>query len=205
MFIYVMGGGVFTTEDVGGLPPTASTIMKKAKSRMMDKDGRSRNRLSHTLAPLYYAKSKRPAPTDLDGAGVANRVGGGQQPQQPQQPALSRRQRSVQTKGKSSRRTFFSRLYFLLFFFLVFFFINEATYVCKHQSHLFYRSKQSSSARGNVQLLTTQFSFPPAGGRSIPSLSGLHIVETNQEIPVKSCVTRDSCRYTGNGLKNKIN
>lgn len=82
--------------DLGGLVPTPSTINKKAKSRMMDKDGRGRNRLSHTSAPLYFAKSKRPAPTDLDGVGAANRLPGGQQ------QSVSRRQRSLRTKGKST-------------------------------------------------------------------------------------------------------
>ncbi|XP_041652448.1 myelin regulatory factor isoform X1 [Cheilinus undulatus] len=78
--------------DVGSLVPTPSTINKKAKSRIMDKEARSRNRLSHTSAPLYFAKSKRPAPTDLDGGGTANRLPVGQQP-------VPRRQRSLQIKG----------------------------------------------------------------------------------------------------------
>ncbi len=81
--------------DLGSLVPTPGTINKKAKSRQIDKEGRSRNRLSHTSAPLYFAKSKRPASTDLDGLGAANRLPGGQQP-------LSRRQRSLHTKGKST-------------------------------------------------------------------------------------------------------
>ncbi|KAF7654222.1 hypothetical protein LDENG_00072260 [Lucifuga dentata] len=78
--------------DLGSLIPTPGTINKKAKSRPMDKDGRNRNRLSHTSAPLYFAKSKRP-PTDLDGVGAAtNHLPGGQQPS-------PRRQRSIHTEG----------------------------------------------------------------------------------------------------------
>lgn len=64
---------------------------------MMDKDGRGRNRLSHTSAPLSFAKSKRPVPPDLDEAGTANRVPGGQ--------SVSRRQRSLHPKGQSSENT----------------------------------------------------------------------------------------------------
>ncbi|XP_038562358.1 myelin regulatory factor isoform X4 [Micropterus salmoides] len=111
--------------DLGSLVPTPGTFNKKAKSRLMDKDGRNKNRLSHTSAPLYFAKSKRPAPTDPEGAGTTNRLPGGQQP-------VSRRQRSLHTKG----------------------------------------------------------------GRSAPSLSSLHIVETNQEITAQSCATTKSCSYT---------
>lgn len=59
---------------------------------MMDKDGRGRNRLSHTLAPLSFSKSKRPVPPDLDEAGTANRLPGGQ--------TASRRQRSLHPKGQ---------------------------------------------------------------------------------------------------------
>ncbi|XP_041795493.1 myelin regulatory factor [Chelmon rostratus] len=84
-----------STPDLGSLAPTTSTINKKAKSRLMDKDGRGRNRLSHTSAPLYFAKSKRPLPTDPDGVGATNRLPGGQQ-------TLSRRQRSLHTKGGRS-------------------------------------------------------------------------------------------------------
>ncbi|XP_022612030.1 myelin regulatory factor isoform X2 [Seriola dumerili] len=113
-----------STTDVGSLVPTLGTIIKKAKSRLMDKDGHSRNRLSHTSAPLYFAKSKKPAPTDLDGVGATNRLPGGQ--------PLPRRQRSLHTKG----------------------------------------------------------------GRSAPSLTSLHIVETNQEITAQSCATPKSCSYT---------
>lgn len=64
---------------------------------MMDKDGRGRNRLSHTSAPLSFAKSKRPVPPDLDEAGTANRLPGGQ--------TVSRRQRSLQPKGQISKYT----------------------------------------------------------------------------------------------------
>ncbi|KAM7414684.1 hypothetical protein PAMA_019481 [Pampus argenteus] len=82
--------------DLSSLVPTPGTINKKAKSRLIDKDGRNRNRLSHTSAPLYFAKSKRPAPTDMDGVGATNRLPGGQQP-------VPRRQRSLHTKeGRSA-------------------------------------------------------------------------------------------------------
>ncbi len=80
--------------DLESLVPTSSTVIKKAKSRILDKDGHGRNRLSHTSPPLYLAKSKRPAPTDLDGVGAPNRLPAGQQ-------TVSRRQRSLNTKGKS--------------------------------------------------------------------------------------------------------
>ncbi|GAA6221426.1 myelin regulatory factor isoform X7 [Lates japonicus] len=113
-----------STTDLGSLVPTQGTISKKAKSRQMDKDGHNRNRLSHTSAPLYLAKSKRPPPTDLDGVGSTNRLPGGQ--------PVPRRQRSLHAKG----------------------------------------------------------------GRSAPSLTSLHIVETNQEITAQSCVTPKSCSYT---------
>ncbi|XP_054633354.1 myelin regulatory factor isoform X4 [Dunckerocampus dactyliophorus] len=107
------------------LVPTPGTINKKAKSRIMDKDGRNRNRLSHTSAPLYFAKSKRPASADLDGAETPNRLPGGQQP-------TPRRQRSLYLKG----------------------------------------------------------------GRSTPSLTRLHIVETDQEITTQHCKPPKSCSYT---------
>ncbi|KAM3608634.1 uncharacterized protein V6R79_002014 [Siganus canaliculatus] len=81
-----------STPDLESLVATPSTIIKKAKSRILDKDGRGRNRLSHTSAPLYFAKSKRPVPTDQDSVGAANRLPGGQQ-------TLSRRQRSLHIKG----------------------------------------------------------------------------------------------------------
>ncbi|XP_032378119.1 myelin regulatory factor isoform X2 [Etheostoma spectabile] len=114
-----------STPDLGSLVPTPGTMIKKAKSRPMDKDGRNRNRLSHTSAPLYFAKAKRPAPTDLDGVGATNRL-------PPGQPSVPRRQRSLHTKG----------------------------------------------------------------GKSAPSLTSLHIVETNQEITTQSCATPESCSYT---------
>ncbi|XP_039664577.1 myelin regulatory factor isoform X6 [Perca fluviatilis] len=84
-----------STPDLGSLVPTPGTMIKKAKSRPMDKDGRNRNRLSHTSAPLYFAKSKRPAPTDLGGVGATNRL-------PPGQLTLPRRQRSLHTKGGRS-------------------------------------------------------------------------------------------------------
>ncbi|XP_017562212.1 myelin regulatory factor isoform X4 [Pygocentrus nattereri] len=73
--------------------PTITTIIKKAKSRVLDKDSRSRNRLSHTSAPLFLNKVKKPPqPPDIDTAGASNRLPGGQQP-------LPRRQRSTNTEG----------------------------------------------------------------------------------------------------------
>lgn len=77
------------------LIPTPGTINKKAKSRPVDKDGHNRNRLSHTSAPMYFPKSKRPVSSDLDGVGATNRLPGGQQP-------VPRRQRSLYGKGKST-------------------------------------------------------------------------------------------------------
>ncbi|XP_068170176.1 myelin regulatory factor isoform X2 [Antennarius striatus] len=114
-----------STSDLGSLIPTPSTIIKKAKSRIMEKDGRGRNRLSHTSTPLYFAKSKRPAPTDLDGVESTNRLPGGQQP-------VSRRQRSLHTRG----------------------------------------------------------------GNNSPSLSSLHVMETNQDITPQSCTTPERCSHT---------
>ncbi|XP_031717587.1 myelin regulatory factor isoform X6 [Anarrhichthys ocellatus] len=113
-----------STPDSGISVPTPGPINKKAKSRPMDKDNR-RNRLSHTSAPLYFAKSKRPATTDLGEMGATNRL-------TPGQPPVPRRQRSLHTKG----------------------------------------------------------------GRSAPSLTSLHIVETNQEISAQNCSTPESCSYT---------
>uniref|UniRef100_A0AAV2L6A6 Myelin regulatory factor n=1 Tax=Knipowitschia caucasica TaxID=637954 RepID=A0AAV2L6A6_KNICA len=64
--------------------PTQSSVVKKAKSRPLDKDGH-RNRLSHTSPPFYFPKSKKsPEP---QGAGT-NHLPQGQQPS-------TRRQRSV--------------------------------------------------------------------------------------------------------------
>ncbi|KAK7922057.1 hypothetical protein WMY93_008959 [Mugilogobius chulae] len=73
-----------TEEDT--LLPTQSTIVKKAKSRPIDKDGH-RNR--HTSPPLYFPKSKKSP--DQQGAG-ANHLPQGQQPG-------TRRQRSVPSSG----------------------------------------------------------------------------------------------------------
>ncbi|XP_035499189.2 myelin regulatory factor isoform X3 [Scophthalmus maximus] len=112
-----------STTDMGSLVPTPGITSKKAKSRLMDKDGHGR-KLSHTSAPLFLAKSKRPAPTDLDSAGATNRLPGSQ--------PVPRRQRSLHTKG----------------------------------------------------------------GRSAPSLTSLHIVETKQEITAQTCASPKSCSYT---------
>nr|XP_020475049.1 LOW QUALITY PROTEIN: myelin regulatory factor [Monopterus albus] len=113
-----------SSSELDTVVPTPGTINKKAKSRLMDKDGHSRNRLSHTSAPLYFAKSKRPASTDLDGVGAPNHLPGGQ--------PVPRRQRSLHTKRV----------------------------------------------------------------RLAPSLTSLHIVETNQEITGQNCATPRSCSYT---------
>ncbi|KAM6960495.1 myelin regulatory factor isoform 2-T2 [Aplochiton taeniatus] len=121
-----------STGDLVGLVPTPGTFSKKAKSRPMDKDVRYRNRLSHTSAPLYLAKSKRPPPSDLGGTGATNRLPGGQQP-------LPRRQRSTHLEGKGSP----------------------------------------------------------------PSLIGLHILETDQQIPAQECATPESCSYTVSYHGNK--
>ncbi|XP_026168336.1 myelin regulatory factor isoform X2 [Mastacembelus armatus] len=118
--------------DLDSVVPTQGTINKKAKSRPMDKDGHNRNRLSHTSAPLYFAKSKKSAPTDQDGVGATNRLPGNQ--------PVPRRQRSLHAKGT----------------------------------------------------------------RSSPSLSRLHILETNEEITVQSCATPEICSYTVSlhGIRN---
>ncbi|XP_072242051.1 myelin regulatory factor isoform X1 [Leuresthes tenuis] len=125
-----------STPGLSSLVPTPGTINKKAKSRPIDKDGHNRNRLSHTSAPMYFAKSKRPASADLDGVGATNRLPGGQQP-------VPRRQRSLHTKG----------------------------------------------------------------GRAAPSLTRVHIMETNQEITAQSCATTESCSYTVSlyGQRNSSN
>ncbi|XP_029952551.1 myelin regulatory factor isoform X2 [Salarias fasciatus] len=114
-----------STPGLSSPVPTPGTINKKAKSRPMEKDAHNRNRLSHTSAPMYFAKSKRPASSDVGGVGATNRLPGGQQ-----QP-VPRRQRSVHTQG-----------------------------------------------------------------RTVPSLTGVYIVETDQEIAVQSCATAESCSYT---------
>ncbi|KAL0968851.1 hypothetical protein UPYG_G00272690 [Umbra pygmaea] len=66
-----------STSDVRSPSPTLASISKKAKSRLMDKDIRYRNRLSHTSSPMYLAKAKRPpAPAGemAGGGGGANRL-----------------------------------------------------------------------------------------------------------------------------------
>ncbi|KAF7224314.1 myelin regulatory factor isoform X2 [Nothobranchius furzeri] len=84
-----------TTPGLSSLVPTPGTIIKKAKSRPMDKDGHNRNRLSHTSAPMYFSKSKRPVSTDPEGAGTTNRFPQGQ-------PPVPRRQRSLSAKGTTN-------------------------------------------------------------------------------------------------------
>ncbi|XP_047451763.1 myelin regulatory factor isoform X8 [Mugil cephalus] len=84
-----------STPGLGGLFPTPSTINKKAKSRPMDKDGH-RNRVTHTSAPMYFSKSKRPVSTDMEGVGTTNRLPGGQQ------PVPRRQRRQLHAKGGRS-------------------------------------------------------------------------------------------------------
>lgn len=81
-----------STPDLASPVPTSGTIIKKAKSRPMDKDNHNKNRLSHTSAPFYFAKSKKPTSTDQDGVGATNRLPRSQQP-------APRRQRSLYAKG----------------------------------------------------------------------------------------------------------
>ncbi|XP_055780266.1 myelin regulatory factor-like isoform X7 [Salvelinus fontinalis] len=79
------------------------SINKKAKSRPVDKDGRYRNRLSHTSAPMYLSKAKRPAPApagDLEVVGGAtNRLPGPGGPGG--QQTLPRRQRRDNTHSNT--------------------------------------------------------------------------------------------------------
>lgn len=83
--------------DSSTAAPTQTTVNKKGKSRTLDKDGRNKNRLSHTSAPLFLSKSKRPPqPPELSGA--TKRMPGGQQ-------QLPRRQRSINTHGIYTYRT----------------------------------------------------------------------------------------------------
>ncbi|XP_056595499.1 myelin regulatory factor isoform X1 [Triplophysa dalaica] len=78
-----------STPDSSTAAPTQTTVNKKGKSRTLDKDGRNKNRLSHTSAPLFLSKSKRPPqPPELSGS--TKRMPGGQQ-------QLPRRQRSINT------------------------------------------------------------------------------------------------------------
>ncbi|XP_060742539.1 myelin regulatory factor isoform X1 [Tachysurus vachellii] len=74
--------------DYSSPAPTMASINRKAKSRGLDKDSRSRNRLSHTSSPLSFSKSKKmPLPSDMDTGGNSNRLPG------------PRRQRSTHTQG----------------------------------------------------------------------------------------------------------
>ncbi|XP_049330353.1 myelin regulatory factor isoform X6 [Astyanax mexicanus] len=83
--------------------PTPASINKKAKSRVLDKESRNRNRLSHTSAPLFLNKVKKPPqPPDMD---TSNRLPGSQQP-------LPRRQRSIHTEGGNVRPSL-NKLYIL--------------------------------------------------------------------------------------------
>ncbi|XP_028814283.1 myelin regulatory factor isoform X3 [Denticeps clupeoides] len=100
--------------------PTQPSISKKGKSRPIEKDGRSRNRLGHTSSPLFLNKAKRPLPPEGTG-GTSNRLPGAQPP---------RRQRSTHTLG----------------------------------------------------------------GNFSPSLSQIHILETEQQITAQNCLLPSDCR-----------
>ncbi|XP_041965466.1 myelin regulatory factor isoform X3 [Alosa sapidissima] len=84
-----------STTDASSPSPMQPSINKKAKSRPVDKDGRSRNRLSHTSAPLFLSKAKRPPTPDVSAGGGGNRLPGGQ-------PPPPRRQRSAHTLGQGT-------------------------------------------------------------------------------------------------------
>ncbi|XP_062849538.1 myelin regulatory factor isoform X2 [Trichomycterus rosablanca] len=74
--------------DSSSPAPTMTSINRKAKSRVLDKDIRNRNRLSHTSSPLHLNKGKKPPqPPDMDTGSNSNRLPG------------QRRQRSTHTKG----------------------------------------------------------------------------------------------------------
>ncbi|XP_042608998.1 myelin regulatory factor isoform X9 [Cyprinus carpio] len=88
--VSLLPGNNQSTPDSSTDVPTQATVNKKAKSRLLDKDSRNKNRLSHTSAPLFVSKGKRPPqPPELSGA--TKRLPGGQQPP-------SRRQRSINTQ-----------------------------------------------------------------------------------------------------------
>ncbi|XP_059402050.1 myelin regulatory factor-like isoform X3 [Carassius carassius] len=89
--ISLFPGNNQSTPDSSTGVPTQATINKKAKSRLLDKDSRNKNRLSHTSSPLFLSKSKRP-PQSPELSGATKRLPGGQQPP-------SRRQRSINTQG----------------------------------------------------------------------------------------------------------
>lgn len=66
------------------------------------------------------------------------------------------------------------------------------------EKHLCNNRKQILSTYSTVECYGAHSAAFPAlaGGRSAPSLTSLHIVETNQEITAQSCATPESCRYT---------
>nr|XP_046196264.1 myelin regulatory factor-like isoform X1 [Oncorhynchus gorbuscha] len=99
-----------STLEVSSPVPTLRSINKKAKSRPMDKDGRYRNRLSHTSAPIYLSKAKKPAPAqDLGGVGgvggVNNRLPGPGGPEDQQTLPLPQRQRRDNTHISTEEET----------------------------------------------------------------------------------------------------
>ncbi|KAJ8375870.1 hypothetical protein SKAU_G00064500 [Synaphobranchus kaupii] len=83
-----------STSDVSSPVPTSGSSNKKAKSRVFEKEGRYRNRLSHTSAPAYLAKFKRLPPVERGDMEADNWLPGGQQ-------QLPRRQRSTIAEGQS--------------------------------------------------------------------------------------------------------
>lgn len=85
----LLPGNNQSTPDSSTVVPTQATINKKAKSRPLDKESRNKNRLSHTSAPLFLSKAKRP-PQPPEVSGATKRLPGGQQTPQ-------RRQRSANT------------------------------------------------------------------------------------------------------------
>ncbi|XP_064191946.1 myelin regulatory factor isoform X1 [Anguilla rostrata] len=82
------------TSGVSSPVPTPGSSNKKAKSRLFEKEGRYRNRLSHTSSPTYLTKDKRFPPVEMEDMGVSNFLPGAQQ-------HLPRRQRSATAEGQS--------------------------------------------------------------------------------------------------------
>ncbi|XP_038872917.1 myelin regulatory factor [Salvelinus namaycush] len=101
---------ISTRQEVSSPVPTPRSINKKAKSRPVDKDGRYRNRLSHTSAPIYLSKAKKPAPAeDLGGVGgvggVNNWLPGPGGPEDQQTLPLPQRQRRDNTHISTEEET----------------------------------------------------------------------------------------------------
>eukprot|EP00063_Salmo_salar_P006738 XP_013981573.1 PREDICTED: myelin regulatory factor [Salmo salar] len=97
-----------STLEVSSPVPTLRSINKKAKSRPMDKDGRYRNRLSHTST--YLTKVKKPSlAEDLGGVGgvvgVNTRLPGPGGPEDQQTLPLPQRQRRDSTHISTEEAT----------------------------------------------------------------------------------------------------